>query len=212
MTDGIRLYDPKLKREIISENEIKKAGSNEKTDIIVEFVLTGERINCSIKSQNGSAYAIMNHTSRNAKIFKKGGKFHDRLPQLDTFVDRYKELRSNDNHPEDIDLTKILEDLDEECKNCLNQLLTYFVFEGTGRGHKSTSGIDAVLLYKNGNLSCEYNKENYINSIFEHCKVSLRSGKGMPKPDKITEFHQPWIYEAQDGKLKGALHVRVKKH
>ena len=213
--EGVIIIDPSSKKEITRSDEIKKAASLCKADIIVRVIKDPNvQYNISIKSQNGAKPAILNHTHRNANVFKENGLLNQYLPSIDSVSKEYIDKRTQKYINEDTALMLLNSMNDEKIKNDIKKIIAYFIFEGTG-SRESKTNANSVLTYKGTEISflkCidENQKMNYINSIIDRCIISFRN-KGMPK--KINDAMKPWIYEdvKNDGniKKKGCLHIRL---
>ena len=119
-------------------------------------------------------------------------------------------------------------------KKALLKLLVYSAFIGTG-SRESKTPADCILIVHGDDTSnwefipgfTDQQKMQYAENIYPKIVLSLRSKKGMPKkpekPAKETRSYtkslekynktmslcQEWIYRTHDGKLKGALHIRI---
>ena len=214
-SEGIIIIAPNSKKEITSSHQIKKAASLCKADIIVRMIKDPIiQYNISIKSQNGAKSAILNHTHRNAKVFKENGLLNQYLPSIDSVSKEYIDKRTQKYIKEDTALTLLNSMNDEKIKYDIKKTIAYFIFDGTGSGESKTNA-NSVLTYKGTEISflkCidENQKMNYVNSIIDRCIISFRN-KGMPK--KITDNMKPWIYQdvKNDGNIKnkGSLHIRL---
>ena len=159
---GISLFvyntKTKSKVEITSHDQICKAGSKSKADLIVIMKSNGEEIRDSIKSYFNDCEppTILNHTFRYAKVFQEGGVLHSCLNTLDRLEKFYKRKRQQgefgediplvvlinkycSEHP-DVDKRKIIEDMRKVCR--------YFTFKGSGSGD-SDCDANRILIIKN---------------------------------------------------------------
>ena len=118
--------------------------------------------------------------------------------------------RINKEVSEDIKINNLK--LNDTQKQCLMNVIKYFIFEGTG-SKKSISPADAILdIYNLSNINewkfmlCNTNelKINYVNKIYNKLILSIRN-KGMPT--KISDYCKPWMYNSKNG----ALHIRIKE-
>jgi hypothetical protein len=195
-------------------NKINKAKGSLKADVIIKMNKTEKIYRLSIKSKNGANPAILNHTPRSAKIFNTGC-LNKCMKSIDILMQEYIDKRNQKMIGEDIQLN-ILESMkDSTILADVKELLSYFVFDGTGKGD-SRCKANSILYYEKNNISfikcCEVEeKMKYIESILNSCIISLRD-KGMPKT--IAENCNPWIFkDCQDNdniKYKGSLHIRMK--
>ena len=196
-------------------NGIVKTNNKYKADCIIEMNKTGNRFYSSIKSKNCSYSSIINHTPRKAKIFTKNGLLNKYIDSLDKIIKEYISKRKLKLFGEDINLINLECCSDNLIFNDFLKVISYFVFDGTGKGESSCKA-NSIIYYGNNNIEfikCQSieEKKNYIKSISNKLILSLRD-KGMPK--KICEEHKPWIFNhnKQDGciRYKGCLHIRLK--
>lgn len=209
-SQGIKIIDMDKKKEFTNDtiHLITKTSSKNKADVCIYFNKTQQYVYTSIKSLSGSPCAILNHTHRDAWVFKN--MLSSQLSNIDLLVNEYIEKRTSKIISEDTPLINLDSLNSDTIKNSIIELLTYFIFDGSG-SKKSDSSVNGILLTDKKTLKfLQFNdiksKKDYVKTLLNHCIISLRH-KGMPK--KINENHKPWIYET-DGKLKGAFHVRVK--
>jgi hypothetical protein len=192
----------------------EKSKSVYKADVRLKMNLTGNVYNPSIKSKSGSHPAILNHTPRTGKVFNTtSGILKEQMASLDRLMTEYINKRKANIFKEDVSLTRLecLEDI--QLRNDIIKVLSYFVFEGTGKGD-SIIKADSLLYVKKEDITfirCDTpeSKYAYVNSIIEKCVISLRT-KGMPK--QLNEISRLWLYEDKSGttvKYKGCFHVRV---
>jgi len=220
-SEGITLHDINDKKEITKIEEIKKTKSTSKADCIIKFVKTNKFMNISIKCMHGAMPALLNHTPRNAKVFKEGGILNKNLEKLDNLISMMNKERTDGNVGEDIQISKTFPSLNEDIKKNIIEVVKYFMFEGTGSGN-SQNPVNSILeIYEPNNIekwkfiNCEddKNKIDYIESQYDKLILSLRD-KGMPKNNNT--ICEPWIfYQKKDSKKKskqkGSLHIRLKK-
>jgi len=219
----IQVIDLVTKKVIQNIEDIKEnqAPNKYKADVLIRLETSGEILSLSIKTTNCAAYAVMNHTHRNANAFQK--KFVEDLPTLDKIIKFYLEKRIAGEYGEDVHLHKLFKDLNcgDKYKDLWMKLITYFTFSGTGKG-PSEAPADSILLWNGNNIkfiSCktQQQKEDYIESLLSQdlylITMSIRAPpKGMPRHN---DNHVPWIFKhhKKDGtvKIKGALHIRIEK-
>ena len=148
--ENIILYNS-LKVEIKNINQITKAPAGTKADFIIKFIKTESYINISIKSKYASPPAILNHTCRSAVVFCVNGDLFDELKILDEIVKIMNTKRINKEVSEDIKINNLK--LNDNQKQCLMNVIKYFIFEGTG-SKKSISPANAILdIYNLSNTS-----------------------------------------------------------
>lgn len=213
-SDGIEILDMETNCVIKDINKISKSSSWNKADCKIKMKKTNNVYSISIKSKNGSKFAIINHTHRNAKIFQEGGILYDYVSCLDKILQEYIDKRKNKEINEDLSISDLmcLKD-DYSLKEKFLEILSYFVFDGSGRGD-SKQKANALIIYHNNEINfinCDnlQNKKKYIDSIYDKIVLSLRN-KGMPK--NIPDYCKPWVFnDIKDGSIKhkGSLHLRV---
>jgi hypothetical protein len=213
--DGIQILHIDSNDEIVDINDLSKAKSCYKADFKMRMKKTLNVYTPSIKSKNGANPAILNHTSRNAKIFQEGGILYDCLPCLDKILEEYIVKRIDKTIGEDTSITNLVCLNDNELKEIFIKVLIYFGFDGTGKGY-SKCRANAIIEYHNDKITfinCDNTerKTEYINSIYNRIVISLRD-KGLPK--LIPEYCEPWIFNDikpdNSIKHKGSLHIRIK--
>jgi len=215
-SEGIRILNIDTDDEIVDLNKLSKAPCGYKADCKIRMKNTNNVYCISIKSKNGANPSILNHTPRSAKIFKEGGRLNNHLPCLDKILQEYIDKRINKIIGEDTPITNLicLKD-DDLLKEKFLEILSYFVFDGTGKGYSKCKS-DAIMTYQSdkiifGKYDNIQNKKVYIESIYDKIVISLRD-KGMPKT--LSEDCKPWVFEdiKSDGliKYKGSLHIRIK--
>jgi len=213
-SEGISILNIDTKDEILDINKISKVKRKFKADCMIQMRKTENIYSISIKSKNGANPAIINHTPRSAKVFHEGGILCDSIDSLDIIMTDYIKKRNTKIIGEDAQINN-LESL--KCpliKNKFMEVLTYFVFDGSGKGY-SKYKVNAMITYQNekifftkcGNIE---EKKEYIKKIYDRLIISLRD-KGMPRV--ISEYCRPWLFNdyKKDGniKYKGSLHIRL---
>ena len=213
-SEGVKIIDVKTREEVTAVNNLTKAGGSYKADCIIKMKKTGTTYFISIKSKNGANPAILNHTPRTAKVFQNKGPLHHCLDALDTLLTEYISKRKNKVIGEDIKAIQLQNIGVEETKNKFIEVLTYFAFDGTGKGD-SACKANAIIYYYHDTVTfvkcCTLEeKKHYIQTILDKVVISLRD-KGMPK--KMTDICTPWVYEDCKSygliKYKGSLHIRL---
>lgn len=214
-SEGIRFIDMNTNNEILNINNLSKAKVNFKADCMIQMKKTNYIYCISIKSKNGAKPSILNHTPRSANVFKKDGILSKYIYSLDTIIAEYKCKRIKRIIKEDTLLTD-LESLNNPIiKNDFLNVLSYFMFDGTGKGY-SKCKANAIIIYENNTINfikCINieQKNNYIRKMYNKIILSLRD-KGMPR--KITDYNKPWIFNQIKAnaviKYKGSLHIRLK--
>ena len=212
-SEGITLFEFTDNKEIIDDNQIKKAPSNCKSDCKLKLNKTGDFLNISIKCKHGSPPAIINHTNRKAKVFQNGC-LNNELVNLDEIIINLNKLRKEGSLKEDIILSN--QELTKNQKKSLIKVISYFVFDGTG-SIESLYPADSILeVDKLDEINtwklqiCKKKKEKieYIKSIYSSLVLSIRD-KGMPCKEAICDIIKPWVFEPYANKIKGALHIRI---
>ena len=211
---SIKLIDPVTKKIIQSVEDIKKAPSGCKADILILLETSGEILYPSIKTTNCSPPSILNHTHRNARAFQS--KLIKYLPYIDNTIKYYIEKRKAGTIAEDVKLLKLINYCNNknEVKYAWKKIISYFAFSGTG-SKDSICPANSVLLWDGNKIKfydckTEEQKESYIESILSKdlFVISIRK-KAMPK--HICDEHMPWIFEHIVGdeiKIKGCLSIR----
>lgn len=213
--EGINILNMDTMDEILDIHKLSKAGSGFKADCMIKMKKTQNIYCISIKSKNGANPAILNHTPRNAKVFREGGILCDYIDSLDTVLGEYIDKRTKKIIGEDVKFTSLESVKDPFIQNQIMNVLTYFVFEGSGKGD-SKCKANAIITYHGETISfitCVTieEKKKYIETIYDRTILSLRD-KGMPK--LITDCCSKWTFIdiKPDGlvKCKGSLHIRMK--
>ena len=215
-SEGINILNLNTNDEIVDINKLSKAPRDYKADCKIRMKKTKNVYSISIKSKNGANPAIVNHTPRSAKIFQKGGIFYDYILDLVKVLQEYIGKRMNKIIGEDTLITNLmcLKD-DYSLKEKIIDVLTYFVFDGSGKGYSKCKS-NAIMTYQNDKIiftKCDkiQNKKAYIESIYDKIVISLRD-KGMPK--LMPEYCKPWVFDdiKPNGSIKhkGSLHIRIK--
>lgn len=212
-SDGIKIHDMDSNEEILDINNISKAKACHKADCKIKMIKTLNIYTPSIKSKNGASPALLNHTSRNAKIFQENGILYDCITGLDKILKEYLVKRKNKKIGEDTSINNLECLKDNELKEIFIKVLIYFVFDGAGKGY-SKCKADSIIEYQNNKITftkCKNieQKKEYIKSIFNTLFISLRD-KGMPKI--IPKYCHPWVFNDiksdKSIKYKGSLHIR----
>lgn len=214
-SEGINILNIVTDDEIYDINKLSKAPCGYKADCKIRMKKTNNIYSISIKSKNGANPAILNHTPRSAKIFQEGGIFNHIVSCFDKILQEYIDKRINKIIGEDTPISNLMcLKNDYLLKENFLEILSYFVFDGTGKGY-SKCKADAIMTYQNDKIifrKCDniQNKKVYIESIYDKIVISLRD-KGMPKV--LNEYCKPWVFNdiKPDGSIKhkGSLHIRI---
>jgi hypothetical protein len=215
-SEGISILNIDTDDEIDDINKFSKAPRDYKADCKIRMKKTNNIYSISIKSKNGANPSILNHTPRSAEIFKEGGIFNDHVSCLDKIIQEYIDKRINKIIGEDTSISNLmcLKD-DDSLKETFLEILSYFVFDGTGKGYSKCKS-DAIMTYQSDKIifrKCDniQNKKVYIESIYDKIVISLRD-RQMPKV--FNEYCKPWVFNdiKPDGSIKhkGSLHIRIK--
>jgi hypothetical protein len=215
-SEGISILNIDTDDEIDDINKLSKAPCGYKSDCKIRMKKTNNIYSISIKSKNGANPSILNHTPRSAKIFQEGGIFNDHVSCLDKILQEYIDKRINKIIGEDTPISNLmcLKD-DYPLKEKFLEILSYFVFDGTGKGYSKCKS-DAIMTYQSDEIIFRkydniQNKKVYIETIYDKIVISLRD-KGMPKV--LNEYCKPWVFNVikPDGSIKhkGSLHIRIK--
>jgi len=209
-SNGIHIYDVKTRKIVTDLTELKKTSGQFKADCSVQMINTGDMYNISIKSNKCAMPTILNHTPRTAKVFKPDGILHKHIQSLDLLMQEYIIKRTNKLIGEDILLIKLEKANDPLIRLSILNVLSYFMFDGTGRGVSKCSANSIIVVHKEKYefIKCtnELEKNTYINSMYDKWVISLRN-KGMPK--NPSDYCMPWLYKT-DESSKGSLHIRLK--
>lgn len=207
---------------ITSCNEIKKASSNSKADIIIKVTKkdsSSKIYNISVKSFRRSEPSLFNHTQRSANIFQNVLK--DDLTHLDEMVKFYFKVFS----VEDVRLSEILEEkkkLNEKDTDklisSLIKLLEYCLFSGSGSKESLIKANSIILIKDNpsdfSNIKffdcCDKEKKKKFISehIIPNVKFSIRSKSGI-NINKHKKINEIWAKESNKSKL--LFHLRLLK-
>ena len=216
-SQGISILNIDTDDEIVDINQLSKTPCGYKADCKIRMKKTNNIYRTSIKSKNGANPSILNHTPRSAKIFQEGGIFHNHVSSLDKILEEYIDKRNNKIIGEDIPISNLTcLKQDHSLKEKFLDILSFFVFEGTGKGYSKCKSDAIMTRYQSNEISFEKydtieRKKIYIESIYDKIVISLRD-KGMPKV--LDEYCKPWIFDdvKDDGsiKYKGSLHIRLK--
>ena len=195
--EGISILNIDTDNEIVDINKLSKAPCGYKADCKIKMKKTKNVYNISIKSNTGANPSILNHTPRSAKIFQEGGLFNSYLPYLDKIIKEYIDKRKNNEIGEDIPISKLMCLKDNILLEKFNEVLLYFVFDGSGKGYSKCKS-NAIITYQNDKIIFNkydtiQHKKLYIKSIYDKLIISLRD-KGMPK--LMNEYCKPWIFDA----------------
>ena len=216
--EGIEIINPTTKLPYVSIEQIKKAPSGSKADVIILFKHTNVMRYPSMKSLRGAKPSILNHTPRSANVFQT--TLQPCIGELDLLAKEYinntknkiMNERRNVVFGEDIEFRDLKSFHDEKIKTSFMKMLSYFIFTGTGKKLSPIECDSILVINKDGSLKfidcgSEEKKMNYVETIIEQCRISFRP-KGMPK--KIVDDCLPWIYtDDVNGKQCGSIHVRL---
>lgn len=203
--------------EIVTDINIllSKAKGTYKSDCIIKMIKTDYIYYASIKSKNCANPAILNHTPRTANVFKPDGILHEYISNLDIVIQEYIDKRKRNIIGEDTSIEQLERLKTPAIRLGFMNVLSYFVFEGSGRGY-SNYKANSVLYYEKGQIiftKCRNSEEKreYIENIYNNVIISLRD-KGMPKNN--DDYCKPWVFNdsKSDGSIKhkGSLHIRLK--
>ena len=213
---GIELINPNTRLAYTSVKEITKSTS--KADIVVRYKnIYGQSHtrNISYKSFRGASPSIINHTPRSAKVFQVSGELHLDVSGIDILAKEYIEKRNQGQFKEDVKIGMLdTYDNNESVRQSILQVVSYFVFKGTG-SKKSEHECNSIMI-KNRDGSHTFRSYDtdeeklvYVRSIIENCVISFRN-KGMPRETRSE--CQPWVYMNAAGKECGSIHVRMAHH
>jgi hypothetical protein len=202
-----RLNDSDLE-SFCSAHNISKSGAFSKADIFING------IGYSIKYTNAMPPALINHTRRTGWEYaasKKGVS----ISGLDKLVADYWNKRLSGAIGEDIANSDARSPFAGHF-NVLMPFLEYFAFEGTGT-RVSNHPASEVIEFSDPCDSRTWdllNKSQLLQNLWPRFIFSMRSGKGMPvNINSVNQYEKTSIMvwaKLIQGKLKGALHVRIK--
>lgn len=182
-----------------------KAPSDYKADIGING------IRYSLKYKGLAKSSIVNHTTRRGFLRVCNFLKIDIKP-LDNMIDEYWIKRESGLIKEDVNNSNS-ESPFKNHEDYLDNILKYFLFEGTG-SKESKFKADKVIVFSDPFNPLTYSvlsKDVVIKHIWDNLVFSLRSKKGMPKiynPDTHKDL-APWVrYRPGDEHPKGALHIR----
>lgn len=198
---------------------VVKAPSSYKADLFING------IGISIKSGRAAAPSIINTTSRSRMInaFETINYMNLKAPEslsispLDFMVKDYWEKRLSGVITEDVKSSDCLCPFTsykslEESKEYLKPIITYFCFDGTGKG-KSPYRAQLVLVCMNPedcNTWTYYNRNSYFEFVWNKLVFSLRSQRKGNALSKAKDL--PWVRHLKingEEKVYGLLNVRV---
>jgi hypothetical protein len=107
-SQGIRLFNCETGKRIKKLDEITKTKNCFKADVCIYMKKSKTQYKVSIKSLNGARPSIMNHTHRNANVFKNKGVLFDHVPGLDSLVEEYIRKRNNETIKQDVKLQNLV--------------------------------------------------------------------------------------------------------
>ena len=221
----IRLRNPK-DNTIINETHLTKwkGATYCKADIIVEFIDKNITKRPSIKCFDGAGVTLLNHTRRSAKCFQGGGDLAYTLPTLDRVIKIANQMRRDGLVTEDIPFSRLEsnEEIMTSDYDVILEIVRYFTFTGTGNKVSECEADSLLIVYDSAHIGtkstfvdCDSKeaKDTYIRKLVPHLRLSIRSGKGMPNPNNLSDIEvcHPWYYESGTEGTKGALHVRYMK-
>jgi len=198
---GIELINYTTGEFYTSPSDIYKSPPGCKSDVGIHLKTSGATFHASIKSTHGAPASMVNHTHRNASVFRPGGALHSHLDNLDSVVDEYREKGPLDVKFKDLHIFD-----DPIIKQSMVATISYFTFHGTGKGN-SKFPADSIIYYNGKDIKFQsYMSENaknqYVESLFDKYVMSIRS-KAMP--NTLVEQHRRWVI----GETRGALHIRI---
>jgi len=189
-------------------HNINKSGAFSKADIFING------IGYSIKYTNAMPPALINHTRRTGWEYAASIKGVS-MAGIDKLIANYWRKRLSGEIGEDIANSDPRSPFADHF-NVLMPFLEYFTFEGTGT-RVSNHPASEVIEFSD---PCDIrswdllNKSQVLQNLWPRLFFSMRSGKGMPTNINSVRQNEKtsimvWAKLIQ-GKLKGALHVRIK--
>lgn len=174
--------------------------------------------NILIRSQEANKRPLINHTTRD-KYLVVCRRLGMSIDPFDDMVRSYWKERKVGLIHEDVSNGSNLSPFKKH-KEYLKPILTDLFFNGyhIQEGY----GADLFLDYRktepwNDTVWHIYNKDNYIDSIWDQLVFSFRADRGMPRyysPEQdqyrdIRPWAEPWLNRKHETVYKGALHIRV---
>lgn len=201
-------------------DDISKSPSSSKSDLDIKMNSTGGLYSISIKCFDGGKASILNHTTRNAKIFQEGGNLNSIIQELDILIEEYCKYRATPNGREEMNLKKLIDvvpiDNRDKLEKTIIKVILEFMFKASGKGPSSNPSNSLLEIKKNQYhftpLKTDDSKYEYIKKNLERFDIALVSRKGLPlnintklaaeaelkKNNAYGEKYkimQPWIYE-----------------
>jgi hypothetical protein len=186
---------------------ITKSSSSYKADVIINDNPI------SLKFSGAARPALVNHTNRLGWL-RISDEINFNISILDEIIDSYWNLRDQSIIGEDIININTNSPFADNLE-ILRPIINYFAFDGTG---SKKSNLPAELImdfnnFRNTDTWSFYDRNNFLDNVWNKLVFSIRSKKGMP-PDynnyKFRDDISPWTRKI-DGKYKGALHIRISK-
>jgi len=227
--EGIFLNDPVTNERITRVEDIKKAKSTIKADVILGFKKTDTTQGTSIKYFDKTNPSIINTTTRSK--FVTNPKLKKFVPSFDTLCGKYLNDPVNlAKNKSEVDRPLRVYELAENEKRDIACGIAYFTFDGTGKGDASVPASAIIEMYHTDKrieyttCSTDEEKIQYVLDNWDRYIISIRGHKmqgngklrtnGVPKKGPLPE-DMSWVcyYKNDDGKEypRGALHVRIKK-
>lgn len=196
-----------LVHSIIKKLGITKSSSLYKADVIVN------NHPISLKFSGAAKPALVNHTNRRGWL-RIANEISFDISILDEIINNYWNLREQKIIGEDIINTNENSPFANHL-DILRPIINYFAFDGTGA---TKSNLPAEMImdfhnYRNVDTWSFYNRNNFLDTIWNKLVFSVRSNKGMPSDYDNYKFRDDisgWTRNI-DGKNKGALHIRISK-
>lgn len=174
--------------------------------------------NILIRSQEANKRPFINHTTRD-KYLAVCQRLGMSIDPFDDMVRNYWKERKVGLIHEDVSNGSNFSPFKKH-KEYLKPILTDLFFNGYHM--KEGYGADLFLDYSkaepwNDSVWHIYNKDNYIDSIWDQLVFSFRADRGMPRyyspeQDKyrdIRPWAEPWVNKKHETVYKGALHIRI---
>lgn len=227
-TAGIEIIDPSTRQPITGIENIKKANSTVKADVIIGFRNTNTKKGVSIKYFHKSNPSIINTTTRSK--FVNNPKLQKTLPSMDKLIGCYL------NDP--VNLAKNKSECDRQlCSYVLSKdekqdiaaAIAYFTFDGSGKGDSSVPATAVMeMVHKTKQITytdcpSEEEKVKYVLKNWDRYILSVRGHK-LQKNGKLrtngvskygaTDDDMLWsCYYKNESKdyIRCALHIRIKK-
>lgn len=198
--------------------EKKKAPSGSKADFNIKMNKTREIFDISYKTMKGAKPSILNTTTRD-KFCSNPRLKHLLLGAngLDSIISKHYDIG---NGKEEVSLTEL--NLNEEQRKICIELLTYFMFYGSGKGESKHPANSVMIDNKFTDCRTDKQKEDFIKSILNNCVFCMRSCRNKRRYIENNADCKKWIYKInrlivnektkESGKHRSVINETIKKN